>query len=366
MIIEQFLSWMKTAPVQKRSQAVGALARAYLHSQMTYEDRSTAETAMTILLEDPSSSVRFALADVLASSKNVPRHLIMALANDTVEISSLILARSPIFSDGELVDIVARGTVEQQIAIACRGHISTSVCGAIGEVGVEEACLGLLMNKAAEHSKGVVLRIAERHGTNVEIRKLLLGDPDLDAEARVMLIEKLGEKLEDFVSSNNWLSKSRAQRSIRETLDRSSIICAANSSDLQIEQLVDALIKSKRLTTGYLLRAICMGNITLFSKSLSRLSAIPYERIDAMISQRRHSAFRAAFVKSGMPIEAFEVFSTALNVWQGLLSEPEWINRSRMPYLVTRQLMGKYQAKTNVIVDELSMLLQKDCCRSCA
>ena len=343
MIIEHFLSWMQTASVPKRAQAVGALARAYLYSDMSYDNQVTAESAMTVLLEDPSSCVRFALAEAIASSPKAPRHLIMALADDAFEISVLILARSPVLSTGELVDMIASGTVEQQIAIACRGRMSSAICGAIGEVGVVEACLGLLMNKAASPSKRVLLRIAQRHGTNVEIRKLMLGNDDLDPEIRMLLIEKLGAKLENFVASKKWLSKPRAKKSIRDALDASSILCAAKSDDGQVEQLVEALIDSERLTTSYLLRAICMGNITLFCKALSKLSQIPGERIEAMISQKRHSAFRAAFLKGGMPVEAFEVFSSALNVWQELLSEPEWTSRARMPYLVTRQLLGKYK-----------------------
>lgn len=359
MIIEHFLSWMQSAPVPKRAQAVGALARAYLHSEMSYEDRISAESAMTVLLEDPASSVRFALADALASSKNAPRHIVMGLATDTAEIATMILARSPIFTDGELVDLVASGTVEQQIAIACRGHISSSLCGAIAEVGVVEACLGLLMNEAARYSDKIRYRIAERHGANGGIRKTMLAMNDLGADVRLLLISKLGDELGNFVAGKNWLPKPRITKTISETLDRSSILSAAKSEERQVEILVEALIKSQRLTTAYLLRAICMGNITLFCKALSRLSAIPASRIEAMISQNRQAAFRAAFAKSGMPMQAFEVFSTALNVWQGLLSEPDWISRARMPYLVTRQLIGKYQGTQDEVVDELMLLLQK-------
>ena len=359
MVIEHFLSWMQTAPMPKRAQAVGALARAYLHSQMTYEERIAAESTMTLLLDDPSSTVRFALGDALATSKNAPRNIIMGLVNDTHEIATLVLVRSPVFSDADLVDLVASGSVEQQIAIACRGRISSAICGAISEVGVVEACLGLLMNKDAKYSKKIIHRIAQRHGDNAEIRKNLLANKNLDTDTRVLLFEKLGENLENFISKKNWLSKTRANKFIRDALDKNSIQCAAKSDDTQVEQLVEALIKSKRLTTSYLLRAICMGNITLFCKALSALSSIPAMRIEAMISQRRKSAFRAAFVKSGMPIQAFEVFSTALNVWQELLSEPEWINRARMPYLVTRQLVANHKTQPNAVMDELLMLLQK-------
>lgn len=359
MIIEDFLSWVQSAPVPKRAQAVGALARAYLHSEMTYDERITAESAMTVLLDDPSSAVRFALADALASSKNAPRHIIMGLATDTAEIATMVLARSPIFSDGELVDLVASGTVEQQIAIACRGKIATSLCGAIGEVGVVEACLGLLMNNSANYSNKVIHRIGERHGANVEIRKNLLARTDLDADTRLLLIEKLGTQLGRFVSDKKWLPKPRITRTIRDALDKSTITSAALCDEVQIDRLVSALIKSEKLTTAYLLRAICMGNISLFCTALSQLSTIPAARIEAMISKNRHSAFRAAFLKAGMPMSAFEVFSTAINVWQSLLSEPAWISRARMPYLVTRQLVGKYQGDQDQVVDELLLLLRR-------
>ena len=359
MIIEHFLSWMQTAPVPKRAQAVSALARAYLYSQMSYEERITAESALTLLLEDPSSTVRFALADAIASSKNAPRHIVMGLATDTTEIATIVLSRSPVFTTGELVDLVASGTVEQQIAIACRGLINTALCGAIAEVGVVEACLGLLMNKAARYSRRIIQRIVERHGNNVEVRKILLKDESLDAEIRNKLLEKLGDNLSSFVSQKNWIPKPRIQKSVRDTLDRSSILFASKSDDKQVVALVESLIDSDRLTTGYLLRAICMGNITLFCKAMSRLTAVPADRIESMVSQDGHSAFRAAFVKSGMPIEAFEVFSTALNVWQGLLMEPEWTSRARMPYLVTSQLVSNYQEKQSDVVDELLVLLRR-------
>ncbi len=359
MIIEHFLTWMQTAPVPKRAQAVNALARAYLYSDMSNEERITAESALTILLEDPSSTVRFALADALASSKKAPRHIIMGLATDTTEIATMILSRSPVLMTGELVDLVASGTVEQQIAIACRGHINSALCGAIAEVGVVEACLGLLMNKEAKHSKKILHRIAERHGADVEIRKLMLSDIKMDAEIRLLLLEKLGDNLGNFVTERNWIPKPRVQKSIRDALDKSSIQFAVQCDEPQVEQLVDTLIRAERLTTGYLLRAICMGNITLFCTAISRLTAIPAERIEAMISQKRHAAFRAAFVKSGMPVQAYEVFSTALGVWQSLLSGSEGVSRARMPYLVTRRVVGKYRVQQNAVVDELLMLLRR-------
>jgi uncharacterized protein (DUF2336 family) len=109
MIVRQFLQWMRTAPAGERAEATGALARAYLHSDLAKDDRAAAEGAMIMLLDDPSPLVRRALAEALAGSADAPHAVIHALASDHADIATLVLARSPLLIDAELVDVVASG-----------------------------------------------------------------------------------------------------------------------------------------------------------------------------------------------------------------------------------------------------------------
>ncbi len=62
---------------------------------------------MTVVLDDPSLEVRSALAKALASGLEAPRHIMLALATDLTEIAVMVLSRSPVFIDSELVDIAA-------------------------------------------------------------------------------------------------------------------------------------------------------------------------------------------------------------------------------------------------------------------
>src|SRR5205823_2499741 len=68
MIVRQFLQWVRTAEAAERAEATSALARAYLYSDLSPDDRAAAEGAMILLLDDPSPLVRYALADVLGGS----------------------------------------------------------------------------------------------------------------------------------------------------------------------------------------------------------------------------------------------------------------------------------------------------------
>ena len=103
MIIERLVSWLESAPDDQKAAATNALARAYLQSEMTYSEREAAEATMTVLLDDPCIEVRLALANALACDPNSPRHIILALADDEIEVSVPVLIKSPVLLDGELL-----------------------------------------------------------------------------------------------------------------------------------------------------------------------------------------------------------------------------------------------------------------------
>src|SRR5271169_6065481 len=107
MIVRDFLQWVRTAPASDRAEATSALARAYLYSDLSPDDLAAAEGAMIMLLDDPSPLVRRALAEVFASSQKAPLVVVHALAADQPEIAVLLLSRSPLLREDDLVDLIA-------------------------------------------------------------------------------------------------------------------------------------------------------------------------------------------------------------------------------------------------------------------
>jgi uncharacterized protein (DUF2336 family) len=135
MIVRQFLQWVRNAPPGERAEATSALARAYLHSDLSTDDLAAAEGAMIMLLDDPSPLVRRALADVFASAQKAPLVVVHALAADQPDVAVPVLSRSPLLLEDDLVDLIATGHPEAQIAIAGRPMLSRSLAAAIAEVG---------------------------------------------------------------------------------------------------------------------------------------------------------------------------------------------------------------------------------------
>src|SRR5882724_3451677 len=101
MIVRHFLQWVRTAEAAVRAEATSALARAYLYSELSPDDRIAAEGAMIMLLDDPSPLVRFALAEALGSSTEAPAPVIHALMNDLADIAEVVLERSPLLLDSD-------------------------------------------------------------------------------------------------------------------------------------------------------------------------------------------------------------------------------------------------------------------------
>jgi len=312
MIVRQFLSWVRSAPAGERAEATRALARAWLLSDLTDEDRGAAEGALLMLLDDPSPLVRQAMADVFARSMEAPAAIVQALATDQPSVAVTILEHSPLLIDADLVDIVATGNSETQCAVARRIGLPAPVCAAIAEVGSAAAALELIENPYAALAPFSWDRIVERHGHLAAIREAMLVLDDLPAATRAALVDKLSETLAQFVVARNWLSADRAGRVTSEARDRSTITIASRSRGDELRGLVEHLRATSQLTAGLILRALLSGNVELFEIALSELADMPRARVSALLNDRGRTSLQALLRKAGIPDTTFAAFSIAL------------------------------------------------------
>lgn len=312
MIVRRFLQWVRTAPAGERADATGALARAYLYSELSAEDRAAAEGAMLVLLDDGSPLVRRALADALAASPDAPPAVIHALAADQPQIAAPILALSPLFVDADLVDAVATGSPDVQAAIASRAALPRSVAAAIAEVGTAEACLILLENQDADVTPFSIDRMAARYGHLAAIREPLLARDDLPATTRHTLVTKLSEALAGFVAGRAWLDADSALRITREACEKVTVALAAETREGEVRPLIRHLRESGNLTAGLILRALLSGNMALFEEALAELAGLPAARVSGLIHDGSFAGLRALFEKADLPASTYPAFKEAI------------------------------------------------------
>jgi len=314
MIVRQFISWIRTAPAGERAEATRALARAWLISDLSEDDRIAAEGALLMLLDDPSPLVRQAMAEVFARSEDAPAAIVQALSLDQAAIALPVLEYSPLLIDADLVDIVATGDDQMQCAIARRINLPPSVSAAIAEVGSPSAALELIENPHAELPPFSWDRIVERHGHLAAIRESMLVLEGLPAATRVALVAKLSDTLAQFVVARNWLSADRAGRIAGEARERSTVNIAARSGGADMLGLVAHLRVTGQLTAGLILRALLSGNLELFDAALAELSGLPQARVSALLHDRGGASLQALLIRAGLPESTYAAFRVALEV----------------------------------------------------
>lgn len=312
MIVRQFITWVRTAPAGERAEATRCLARAWLQSDLSEDDRAAAEGALLMLLDDASPLVRQAMAEVFAHSMDAPPAIIAALAVDQASVAVPILEHSPLLLDSDLVDIVATGNAETQCAIARRFDLPPSICAAIAEVGCPSSTLELIENRAAQLAPFSVARIAERHGHLAAIREALLTMDDLSAAVRLSLAQKLSDTLTQLVTARDWLKPDRARRIADEAMERSTVNIAAQTRGADLAALVAHLRSIGQLNAGLILRALLSGNIELFEAALVDLSGLSRSRVAAIVHDRGGASLNALLAKAGLPASTYRAFRVAL------------------------------------------------------
>jgi uncharacterized protein (DUF2336 family) len=316
MIVRNFLSWAQTANAAQRAEGAGALARAYLYSDLDPRARREAEVVLMSLLDDASPLVRRALADNFASALDAPHAIVSALANDQSDIATPILSRSPLLTEAELIDCAAIGDAFAQSAIALRARVPAGVCAALAEVGAREAAISLAVNPGADLPEFSMRRMIERFGDDGEMREALLSRPWLPATVRNELVNAAAAALSAFVVGCGWLTGERAERLTREERDKANVIIVAEAADSDdghgLRELVAHLRASRQLTASLVLRALLSGNRDLFEAALVELSGLRDDKVAGLVRAFRGAGFAALYKRAGLPEKLLPAFRAAL------------------------------------------------------
>ena len=332
MLSRQFLSWAEHAPAGDRADAARAVAQAFLYADLDRLERGEMERTMTCLLDDGSALVRRALAEALAGAAHAPHHLVSALANDQPDIAAVVLGRSPLLTDAELIDAAAVGEAAVQSAVARRPGLSAGVSGALAEVGSRDAVLALCRNDGATLAEVSARRILERFGADGAVREALGARYGVSAALRHDLVLATGEALRRFVTGCGWLAPDRARRVVGEAGDRAAVALAAGDAAIEadLSRFAAHLRRAGQLTPALVLRMLMSGEAALFEAVLAELSGQPRARVAGLVRRPDGLAFAALVRSAGLPDALLPVMCTALDAHRPATAEAAFSCRRDM------------------------------------
>lgn len=358
MLVRRFLDRLSKADPSQRAEIVRALVRVYVEVPLDAENRSAATTALLAVLDDPSPRVRRALAEAFGYCSRAPRPVIRGLAEDLPDISTIVLARSPLLSEAELVDYAGAGCERRREAIASRPDVGVGLAAALIEVSGPRACLALLANPSAAIAASSLRRLVERYRSDPRVREVLLARSDLPVTLRQMLIDGLSEALGELVLERDWLSPQRTRKVLADARDRAVIDLASGCRDAHRGALVAMLAAEGRLTPVLIIRALAMGDRRFVEEALSHLSRTPVKRVIALMQDNR-AGFGALYRKSGLAAGALPAIRAMIEVLRDQPDDGTTLGRARMGRAMLERALTAVggDALTGGQVDEFAALL---------
>lgn len=311
MLVKSFLSWMDEAPARERAEAATVLAEAWLAGAFGEDTPEAVEAALTSVLDDPSPMVRHALALAFAETADAPRHLVLGLAADQPDVSAALIARSPLLTEADLVDLAATGERMALVAIAMRQDVSCAVAQALIRRRDADSAFALVGNAASEIAEPDLLALIETFGHRPRFRSAVQVRPDLPVTARHALMLRTAEGLGQFVTEGGFLSGGRKARLLDDTLQSGTVALARQSAG-QIGRFVAHLRARGQLTPALLLRSVLGGDLVFITQALADLCTLPVPRVAALLRGRSDASIIVLLRRAGLPAFAEPVLAAAI------------------------------------------------------
>lgn len=308
---------------ETRVEVMAKVASEYESQDFDERERLIAEQIFRLLVRDTEIHVRKSLAETIKNNSEIPRDIVLSLANDVSDVSLPIIKYSDVLSDADLVNIIRRtGEVKRLVAISGRKNISTMVSSELIETQQPEVVSALVNNEGASISERGYQSIIENLSNDENVVQALVNKGGMP----IAVVEKLISKVSDTIGSKLKQKYNLGETSTRQETDRSRELATLKLTegavpDLEVENLVQQLLTFGRLTPSIILTSLCRGNLRFFETALAKLSNIPTQNARILISDKGELGFKALYDKSELPESMFAAARLVLDVVMQLAEE---------------------------------------------
>jgi uncharacterized protein (DUF2336 family)/cellulose biosynthesis protein BcsQ len=201
---------------QGRAALVTAITQLYdgQGQGLSTQNREIITDIIIQLIKEVETSVRRSLADQFAERSDVHEDLVIALANDDIEVAHPILLKSEVLRDAELIEIVQYQTMEHQVAIAMRRFVSEQVSDALVETRNDKVVTTLLENAGARISEATMEQLVETSRHKQSYQQPLVQRRDLPARLVRNLYWAVAAVLREHILKNFDFDPDRLDDSI--------------------------------------------------------------------------------------------------------------------------------------------------------
>ncbi len=304
--------------------------------KITERERALMADILRKLIDECEAAVRKDLSERLATAPNPPQDLILALANDEIEVAAPILMKSMVLRDIELIQIIRHRTQQHQLAIAMRQSISEYVSDALVETGSVDVIKALLENQDAYISEATMEYLAEQSRRVDTYQEPLIHRKDLKAELAQRMYLWVSAALRNHILETFDIHPTELDDRLEGVAEAISSDPEQHYKDPDAEQpaglLAHRLVQRKQVTPDFLIQVLRQGEIPLFEALFGELSGLRSPRLQQVIYDSGGEGLAIACRALEMPKPSFATIFLLSRRGQGgkQVVDPRILSRTLM------------------------------------
>ena len=245
----------------------------FFDAKGTLSDRERAlmSDILRQLVREVEISVRKDLARRLADRGDAPRELVVALANDEIEVAHPILLHNTVLHDVDLIEIVRHRTQAHQLAVAMRKNITEDVSQALVDTGDTNVITTLLENGDAALSNSLMEYLVAESKRVDTFQNPLVNRRDLPPDLARKMYWWVSAAVRQHIVDNFSVDPPghrRYHRGRGEGQDRGRHY--GGETPTEAEKVVHQIAGRGGLTEKFILGTLRDGEIALFEASFAR------------------------------------------------------------------------------------------------
>ncbi len=317
-----------------RADIAQKVAASYNTQSFTPKANKIATDILRLLLQDTSRQVRKVLAQELKLHHNAPHDIIVALANDELDIAEEILIHSTVLQESDILELIrANEDVKKMIAISKRKHLSERTSTALVATGKVQIVNSLLENTGAEISDSCYSFIMTEFRHDQGILEALVYRGGLSYTLAEKLYSLVSGSLKKQITKRYLMPRIIVEKSANDVREAAILrFLSPWMTDEDVLALVGQMQSAKRLTSSIIIRALCLGEIAFFEAAMSKRVRIPLSNVRKLLKDPGDSGFSALYRASKLPQE----YREAVRIMLKLVREEVKRNTHRLPDYSTR------------------------------
>jgi uncharacterized protein (DUF2336 family) len=330
---------------ENRAETADKISREFTTETLSDSERVLAEDIFRLMIRDAEVRVRKALAKNLSQTPLVPHDVAATLARDVDDVALPVLEFSEVLNDDDLVDIIGDNadSVEKQRAIASRAHVSEVVSATLVDIGHEDVMVDLMSNEGAEISEVSLQKVVDDFGDNERIQKPMIERNHLPITIAERLVTLVSERMRTQLISRGHIPEGIVNAVMTQSQESATIgLLGDGVEDRDVELLVEHLYTNNRLTSGLILRALCMGDVSFFEAALAKRAGVSLINTRLLIHDSGPFGLEAIYNKAGLPEHFFPGVRAAIEVARETTFDGEEHDKERYSRRMIERVLTQY------------------------